>query len=159
MSRATIVTLKTLICVIFIGAVGIQAIYLPELAGQMAQTYAEVGYLRIPFLVLAIAVIACAEVVMVCIWKLLSMVAKQSIFTLTAFKYVNTIIAMLVVGTALLAGTHAYLMLVIRANPPAVALLLIGGTVGGAALALLVVVMRGLLQKASRLEHDLAEVV
>jgi hypothetical protein len=159
MSRATIVTLKTLICVLFVGAVFVQTFYVPVLAGQQAELYPEVGFLRLPLTVLAVAVIACAEVALFCIWTLLSMVSKESIFTRAAYKYVNAIIAAFAIGTALLAGLNVYLVFVIHANPPWMMLVLTGGTVGGAALALLMVVMRGLLRKASTLEYDLAEVV
>jgi len=42
---------------------------------------------------------------------------------------------------------------------PSITLLCVLGIVVGAGLSLLIVVLRGLLRKASRLEHDLSEVV
>ena len=159
MRRSTITTLRALIVLLLLGTLIVQAWIIPVLAGETASVYPEVSYLQVPFTVLAILVVLCFQLGLVCIWRLLSMVARDRIFSTGAFRYVDAIVVALLVATALLGGIDTYLTFVLHANPPLVALLLAGGVVGGAALALLMVVMRGLLQKALRLESDLSEVI
>ncbi len=125
--------------------------------------------LRVPFIVGTVLFVVCAQVVLVCVWVLLSMVASARIFSERAFRYVDIIIGA-VLGATVLIGlffvTLIWLDKVTFANmgyedevaPGIVLLVLVAGMIG-TGLTLLVVVMRGLLRKASQLEQDLAEVV
>ena len=159
MTQVTIAASKALIAFMLVGAVFVQAVILPVLAGQMAEIYPEVEYLRIPFTVVAVLVVVSAEVVLLCLWTLLSMVRKGSLFSRSAFTYVNLIIGALLVAAALSAGVIVVLLVVVQAGPPGVIYPLFAGVAGCAALALVVLVMRGLLKKASQQESFLAEVI
>ena len=82
----------------------------------------------------------------------------ERIFSPDAFRYVDVILAALITAGALI--TAAYVVIVAnRAVSLQLTLLAVLGIVVSAALALLVVVLRGLLRKALELEQDLAEVV
>lgn len=113
MTQVTIAASKAFIAFMLVGAVVVQAVILPVLAGQMAEIYPEVEYLRIPFTAAA----------------------------------------------ALSAGVIVVLLVVVQAGPPGVIYPLFAGVAGCAALALVVLVMRGLLKKASQQESFLAEVI
>lgn len=154
----TIAALRVLVVVLILGLVLTQTVILPLLAHESAQTFPEVAYLQVPFLVLAILGVACAQVVLWCIWKLLGMVRSDSIFTGRAFRYVDVIIWAAVAGGAILAGMQVVLGVVVGGGGPGVVLILVGGTLCCLALALLMLVMRGLLRKATTM-HDFIELV
>ena len=86
------------------------------------------------------------------------MVAKEHIFDRRAFRLVDVMIACAVAAAVLFAIAFAILTIA-NAMPPVVAIFLIMGFFGAAGIALLLVVMRGLLQKATALEHEMAAVV
>jgi hypothetical protein len=159
MSSWTIGASKALIVILLVGAVLAQTWFLPTLAIQTAGQYPEVDYLRIPFMTIGIAVVGCAEVILICVWRLLSMVREDRIFSASAFKFVYAMIAALLVATALLAGVFGILMFGAQVGGPGIVYPLFALVVALATVSLIVVVMLGLLKKASRQESYLAEVV
>ena len=158
MTSLTIAASKALIAVLLVGAVTIQTVIIPVLANEMAGVYPEVDNLQIPITVLAVLVVACIDVVLLCIWKLLSMVHEDSIFSRKSFRYVNMIVGALLTVAALLITILVVLMLVAQAGGPGVMLSLLAGIAGSTAVALVVMVMCGLLKKASQQESYRAEV-
>ena len=96
--------------------------------------------------------------VLVCVWRLLTLVRADSIFTPRAFVWVDVSLGAVVFATVLVVATLGFL-LTAPAGSPSIVLLCLLGIVVGAGLSLLLVVLRGLLRKASQLEHDLSEVV
>ena len=159
MTSLTIAASKALIAVLLVGAVTIQTIIIPVLANEMAMVHPEVDYLQIPITVLAVLVLAGFEVVLLCIWKLLSMVHEDSIFSGRSFRYVNIIVGALLTVAVLLIAILVVLMLLAQAGGPGVMLALLAGIAGSTAVALVVVVMRGLLKKATQQQSYLTEVV
>ena len=159
MGRTAIRALRVLLVVILVGSVGGQVVLFPVLAGQFAETYPELAWLRWPLLAVVVVVILVAQIVVVAIWALLAMVEQDSVFSARAFRWVDAIIAACVVDVGLVLGVNAFLLLKVHANPPGLMLLLLALTVGGAALACLMVVMKGLLRKASSLQAELSEVI
>jgi hypothetical protein len=159
MSSWTINASKTLVAGLLIGAVLAQTWFLPTLAIQTAGQYPEVDSLRIPFMLVGIAIVGCAEVILVCVWRLLSMVHHDRIFSVAAFKFVTAMIVALLVATVLLASVWVTLMFGVQLGGPGIVYPLFAGVVACATLALIVVVMLGLLKKASQQESYLAEVV
>ena len=159
MKRISIAASKALIAVLLVGAAIIQAFILPLLASDMARIYPEVDYLQMPITLLAVLVVAGVEVVLLCIWKLLSMVHKDSIFSPKSFRYVSIIVGALLTMAALLVVILVVLMLFAQAGSPGVMLALLAAISGSTAVALIMLVMRGLLKKASQQESYLAEVV
>lgn len=157
MRDLTITALRVLIVVLLLGLVLVQAWILPVLAHDSAQMYPEVAYLQIPFLVLSILAVACAQVVLWCIWKLLSMVRGDSIFSDRAFRYVDVVVWAAVAGGVVLLIVLVWLGAA-AGGPPGVTLALGCGILCCLALALLMLVMRGLLRKATTM-HEFIELV
>lgn len=150
--------LKALIVVLVALLLASQILVIPEVARITALRNPDVVQLEIPGIIGAVVFLALVEVTLVCVWFLLSLVQTDRIFRVEAFRYVDIILGALVAAGVLILA--AYLVILAnRAVSLSLSLLAILGVVVSAALALLVVVLRGLLRKALELEQDLSEVV
>jgi hypothetical protein len=150
--------LKALIVVLLALLLASQILVIPEVARITALRNPDVVQLEVPGIIGAVIFIALIEVTLVCVWFLLSLVQTDRIFRVEAFRYVDIILGALVAAGVLILAS--YLVIVAnRAVSLSLSLLAILGVVVSAALALLVVVLRGLLRKALELEQDLSEVV
>lgn len=150
--------LKALIVVLIALLLASQILVIPEVARITALRNPDVVQLEVPGIIGAIVFLALVEVTLVCVWFLLSLVQTDRIFRVEAFRYVDIILGALVAAGVLILA--AYLVILAnRAVSLSLSLLAILGVVVSAALALLVVVLRGLLRKALELEQDLSEVV
>ncbi|WP_328546669.1 DUF2975 domain-containing protein [Streptomyces platensis] len=113
----------------------------------------------------AITGIACVQVALVAMWMLLAMVERDAIFTPRAFRWVDVIIGTSVVATLLALGVAGHLALATIPSPgdgmEVIGALgaAIAGTGVGASFAMLVVIIRSLLGKATDLQTEIAEVV
>lgn len=158
MERAAIVGAKGVIVVALLLSLLGQAVIIPLLAAEAVRELPAAEGLRWPGIVGCWAIIVSVQVALVCMWRLLSMVARQRIFDRGAFRLVDVMIGC--ASAAALLFVAAFVTLTIaNAMPPVVALFLMMGCFGAAGIALLLVVMRGLLAKATDLEHEMATVV
>ncbi|MFI8595482.1 DUF2975 domain-containing protein [Microbacterium sp. NPDC078428] len=139
----TILALRAVIAVSLAGSLVVQVVIVPLL-------WADLGGVplgaRITLTVLAVAGVLTMQAFAVCVWQLLTMVRRGSVFSPAAFRYVDVIIGA-VVGAAVVVFALAALLAAGRAAPGVV------GIVGGfsivlAGMAMLVVVMRTLLTQA-----------
>lgn len=153
------VTLRILLVVVFLGSLVVQAVVLPLFAIEAARELPEVAYLKVPYLILTIGMVACVQVALVAVWALLGMARKRIIFNERALRWVDVIIGTGLLASLIALGMLIHLTFVINAGPPAVVLALFATTAVGLTVALLVVVLRGLLRQATALEGELAEVV
>ena len=155
--RATRI-LQVLIAVLFALLVASQILVIPEVARITAIRNPDVAQLEIPGIIGAIVFLGLVQVTLVCVWFLLSLVQDGRIFHVEAFRYVDVILAALIAAGVLILA--AYIVIVAnRAVSLSLTLLAVLGVVVSFALALLVVVLRGLLRKALELEQDMSEVV
>lgn len=102
----------------------------------------------------------CVQVVLVCVWRLVTLAAADLIFNRSAFAWVNVSLAAVLVATALVLVASLVVFSALGDDVPPV--LPIAGVVlalFGLGLALVIGVMRALLRQASQLERELAEVV
>ena len=150
--------LKTLIAVMIALLLVSQIVVIPEVARITALRNPDVAHLEIPGIIGAVLFLALVEVTLVCVWRLLSLVRTERIFSPDAFRFVDIILWALASAGVLIAASYA-VILASRAVSLSLTLLAVLGIVVSAALALLVVVLRGLLRKALELEQDLSEVV
>lgn len=150
--------LKTLIAVMLLLLLASQILVIPEVARVTAIRNPDVAQLEVPGIVGAVTFLALVQVTLVCVWRLLSLVRAERIFSADAFRYVDVILWALAAAGALIAVSYV-VIIASRAVSLSLTLLAILGIVVSAALALLVVVMRGLLRKALELEQDMSEVV
>jgi hypothetical protein len=158
-TRTAIVLSKVFIFLLALAGLLLQAVLLPLQASQSAQQFPEVAFLHIPILVLSILVVVCGHVVLGCVWFLLSLVRRDAIFSERAFRFVDIMIGALVVAGAAILAVLLTIGLSAHAGPPGVVFPGAGIALCCAALALVLVVMRGLLVKATEQERYLAEVV
>lgn len=111
----------------------------------------------VAYAALGVGAIACAEVVLVAIGKLLSMVRRDAIFDERAFRWVDVIAIAGLVAAVLVAA------LLVHAgeidDSPGLGGIGLGVAVVGVAFVLLMSVMRGLLRSATVLRRELDEVV
>ena len=158
MARITVAFLKTLLAILFAMLLFCQIAVVPQVAAQSAVRYGEIAYLQVPGIIVGVAFLLCVQIVLVCVWRMLSLVRRDSVFSERAFVDVDVSLAAVGFATVLVLVALIALSATGFATPSIVLLCLLGVVVG-AGLCLLIVVMRGLLRKASRLEHDLSEVV
>jgi len=154
MSRLVIRTLRALLVLIALGALGTQIVIILVIATHPESDLADRA---VAYTMLGIAAIACVEVGLVALWVLLSMVRRGAIFDERAFRWVDVITVAGIVTAVLVAALCAH----VGEIDDAPGLVLIGGgvAVGGAAFALLMIVMRGLLRSATGFRRELDEVV
>ncbi len=165
MSKWMILALRAVLIASIGGSLFVQTVMIPLIARDMNGADPEVLDLRVPFLTLIVLGIVTTQVVMVCVWRLLTMVRQGTVFSHAAFRFVDIIIGAIAAASGLM-----FLLGVILAPGEAVApgiVLLIGGTaVVIAGVALVVLVMRTLLAQAvardleaTHLQGELDEVI
>jgi hypothetical protein len=134
-----------------------QVMSLPGQFAHMAAENPERAYLQWPLTIFAILEVACVLVVIVSTWKLLTMVKRDQIFSTRAFVWVDAIMWAIAAGWTMLAVFSA--IVVLHADDPGVPLLLILMLAAGAAVGLVVVVLRALLRQAADLRSDMEAVI
>ena len=150
--------LRVVLVVLLLGTVLAQ-LYLPVVAFESGRRYPELAYLVVPYSAAGILAIACVQVALLVIWRLLSLVSGGVIFTRRALRWVDAITACGAVGTVLSTGPMIHLLFVVGVGGPGVVLGLAACLVGGLAFVLLMVVMRGLLESAIADRTELDEVI
>ncbi len=150
MARAAILASQVFIVVLLVGALAVQLAVLPALATEEARRFPEVAYLKVPITALAVLVIACGEVALLCVWKLLSMVRRDSLFSTGAYRYVNIVLAALVTLAVLLIVMLGILIAFAEAGGPGVMLALIAGIAGSVAASLVVAASAKAVRRATQ---------
>ncbi len=156
-TRRVVVPLRILLALAFAALLLAQVLFLPALSGAMAEDSPELAYLRWPTLVVAVLGLGCVQVVIVCTWKLLTLVRDDRIFSDASLVWVNAIVGAIGAAELLLLGAFVWSALTWEHPGLPVALLVV--LVAGAALGLLVVVMRALLRQATTLRTDMEAVI
>ena len=133
-------------------------VLVPVIASEAGTTFPEVAYLVVPYSVAAILFIGCGQVALLVVWRLLSMVGGEVIFTRRALRWVDVITACAAIATVLSAGVLIHLLVFVGVGGP-VLYYLAACIAGGLASALLMVVMRGLLESAIAYRTELDEVI
>lgn len=136
----------------------VQAVYLPLLSGEIARDLPAEAHMRWPILTLAILGLLCVQAVIVCTVRLLGFTRADRVFSLDALRWVNGIIGAFIGGSLVCLTTILYQNATV-AGPPIWSLLLVCGVFAGVGLALLMVVMRTLLVRATTLKNELDVVI
>jgi len=134
-----------------------QVMSLPGQFAYMAQEDPEHAYLRWPATAVTVFWVLCVQVVIVCTWKLLTLVTHDRIFSETAMTWVNGIAAAIGAAWVVLVGVLLYVGF--NAEDPGLPLLLFLLTTGVTVLGLLMMVMRALLRRATALRTDMEAVI
>jgi len=149
--------LRVFLVVLFAVLVLFQVLSLPGQFRYMAEQDPEMAYLRWPATAVTVFWVLCVQVVVVCTWKLLTLVLADRIFTDAALAWVDGIVWAVAAAWVVLVGV--LLFVGFNASDPGLPLLLFLLTVGVTVLALLMVVMRALLRRATTLRSDMEAVI
>ncbi|MDX3072845.1 DUF2975 domain-containing protein [Streptomyces sp. NPDC088354] len=147
MGKLTVITLRALLAALLAGSVLVQAVMVPLLAIDMRGLDADLVYLRVPFLTIVVLGFVAVQVVLVCVWRLVTMVRRGTVFSPAAFRYVHVVFGA-VVAAALLVFALAVLLAPGEAVPPGMVLLLCGAALAVMGVAHVVLVLRTLLAQA-----------
>lgn len=158
MSRSSVIVVRVVIALAFLAVVLLEVVAVPATAASAADTYPEFAYLQVPGIVGSIALLACVQVVLLCVWRLVDLVAAGRIFDERAVVWVDVIIAALWIATGLVI-VGAILLNVTGGTAPGLFYPIIIGVVFGTGAALVVGIMRRLLRQATDLRGELDEVV
>jgi hypothetical protein len=161
MGKLTVHALRAVLVLVLAGTVFVQAMMVLALA-----TKPDDGSLPLtPLRVITILGMVSVEVALVCIWRLVTMVRRGTVFSHAAFRYVD-----IVIGAIVAAALVWFAVTIINApgqrDDPGVTLIMGGIGVAILGVALIVLVLRMLLaqavardSEAARLRAELDEVI
>jgi hypothetical protein len=147
MGNMTILVLRIVLAMVLAGSLFVQAVMVPLLAADLDELDPDYAYLRTPLVVIAVLGIVTIQVVLVCVWRLLTMVRRGTVFSHAAFRYVDVVIGTVAAASLLTFGL-GFTLAPGEAVAPGIVLLIGGAGVLVAGIALIVLVLRMLLAKA-----------
>ncbi|MEV5338668.1 DUF2975 domain-containing protein [Streptomyces sp. NPDC052773] len=160
MGKLTVLALRAVLVGLLAGSVFVQAVMVPLLAADMG----DFGR-RTPVVVIVLLGLVTAQVVLVCVWRLVTMVRRGTVFSHGAFRYVHIVIGAMT-AAALLIFTLGVVLAPGEAVAPGIVLLIGGVGLAVLGVALIVLVLRMLLAQAvardveaARMRAELAEVI
>lgn len=160
----TLILRIALVIAIALGLFG-QIVVIPGVIADEAARFPPYERIVVPYTIVAILGVACVQVVLGAVWMLLGMLRRDVVFSPGAFLWVNVIIGSSLVATLLTAGVTVHLVVTDMPfeNGAMEAFGALGAafltTAVGAAFTMLVVLLRGLLRKATHLQTEMSEVV
>jgi Protein of unknown function (DUF2975) len=165
MGNLTVLALRIVLAMVLAGSLFVQAVMVPLLAIDLDGLDPDYAYLRTPLIVIFVLGIVAIQVTLVCVWRLLTMVRRGTVFSHAAFRYVDVVFG--AVGVAsLLTFSLGVLLAPGEAVAPGIVLLIGGLGVMVAGGALIVLVLRMLLAQAvardaeaDQLQSELDEVI
>ena len=123
----------------------------------------EAAHVLVPMLIVAELVMISFQVVIVCTWKLLTMVKKDRIFSEASLRWVDGIVWSFAIAWVLFGGLATYITAIIYFTPelrdPGTPMLLFGLVLVGGVVVMLMIVMRALLRQAAALQTDMDAVI
>ncbi|OKJ94606.1 ABC transporter [Streptomyces sp. CB03234] len=165
MGQLTVLALRAVLVALLAGSVFVQAVMVPLLAVDLEEAGGDLAHLRVPFVVITLLGLVTAQVVLVCVWRLVTMVRQGTVFSHAAFRYVHIVIGAFV-AAALLLFAFAVMLAPGEAVAPGIVLLICGAVVAVLGVALIVLVLRMLLAQAvardveaARMRAELDEVI
>lgn len=146
MGRLTVLALRAVLATAIAGSLFVQVVMVPLLWADLDDV--EIGRpARVSLVVIVVLGIATMQVVAVCVWRLLTMVRRGTVFSHGAFRYVDVVIGAVATAAVLTFGV-AVVLAPGEAVAPGVVLLVCMAALVVAGVALIVVVMRMLLAQA-----------
>ncbi|MDO5862691.1 MULTISPECIES: DUF2975 domain-containing protein [Paenarthrobacter] len=145
MGKLAVLALRLVIGVVLAGSLFVQVWMVPLLSADLEQAGAPEAA-RIAFLVIVVLGILCVQVVAVCVWRLLTMVRRGTVFSNGAFKFVD------IIFWAVSAAAGLVFSIAVLLAPgdvaPGVVLLICGAALMVGGVALVILVLRTLLAQA-----------
>jgi hypothetical protein len=164
-STVLIGVLRVVLGLALVASVLVEVVVVPALYRDLGGAGRDVAAVRVPMVVIVVLGVLVAQVCAVCIWRLLTMVRRGTVFSAAALRWVDAIIAAIGVASLLCLALGTVLAPGEEAAPGVVLLLgFVGLLVAG--VALVVWVQRTLLAQAVArdaeargLQHELDGVV
>ena len=163
MGKLTVLALRLVIALVLAGSLFVQVWMVPLFSADLVEAGAPDGP-RIALLAVVVLGIVCVQVTAVCVWKLLTMVRRGTVFSHGAFRFVDIIFGAIAAAAALMFGIAV--ILAPGDIAPGIILLICGASVMIAGVALIVLVLRALLAQAvardteaRKLRSELDEVI
>ena len=147
MGQLTVLALRIVLAIALAGSLLVQALLVPLLWADLEGVEELSAGARTSIVVIVILGIATMQVAAVCVWRLLTMVRRGTVFSHAAFRYVDIVIGAVATASALAFGL-AVALAPGEAVAPGVVLLVCGVSVVVAGIALIVLVLRMLLAQA-----------
>jgi hypothetical protein len=156
MGRVTVLALRVVIAIALVGSLVVQCVLVPLAWIDMDGARADV---RVPFVVLVVLGIATMQVTGVCVWRLLTMVRRGTVFSPSAFRYVDVVVGAIAAASVLTFGVAVVAGHSNRTSPgdevaPGLVALVCGAALVVAGVALVVLVLRLLLAQAVALDSE-----
>lgn len=154
MSRVTEGVLKAVIALSVAGSLTVQVVLVPLIWRDLT---GEGVLLQWTVALLAVLFVVALQMVAVCVWRLLTLVRRDAVFSERAFRYVNTVIGAMVGASGVVC---AFAVLLARGETaPGMVGLVCGAALVLAGVALVVVVMKALLRQAVGMRSELEQVI
>ena len=150
MGNPAVLALRTVLAMGLVGSLFVQVVMVPLLAIDLEEAPAGV---RVPVVVIMLLGIVTIQVTMVCVWRLLTMVRRGTVFSHAAFRYVDVVIGAAAVASLLTFGL-GFILAPGEAVAPGIVLLIGGAAVLIGGVALIVLVLRMLLAQAVALDAE-----
>lgn len=164
MGRLTVLALRIVLAMVLAGLLWIQVMLAPLLDIDLKEAGADFATVRLPIMIIVVLGALCAEVTVVCVWRLLTMVRRGTVFSHAAFRYVDVVLGAFAAASLLALGLG--FVLAPTGVPPGIVLLVCVAAVMIAGIALIVLVLRMLLAQAvardaeaHHLQSELDEVI
>lgn len=145
MGKLTIFALRIVLAMVLAGSLFVQTWIVPLLAVDLEEAGAPTG-LRTALVILVLLGIVTVQVSLVCVWRLLTMVRRGTVFSHGAFRYVDIIFGAVAAASVLMFGLAV--ALAPGGIAPGIVLLICGASLLIAGMALIILVLRTLLAKA-----------
>ncbi|MEU6988664.1 DUF2975 domain-containing protein [Streptomyces sp. NPDC046324] len=163
MGRLTVLALRAVLAMVLAGTVFVQALMVWAL---VSGNDPEDGSLPLtPLRLITVLGLVSAQVVMVCVWRLVTMARRGTVFSHTAFRYVDVVIGA-IVAAALVWFAVTALNAPGQRDDPGVTVIMGGVGLAILGVALIVLVLRTLLAQAvardveaTRMRAELDEVI
>lgn len=156
MARWAVLALRMVIAIALAGSLVVQFLLVPLLWIDLDDARADV---RLPLVGIFVLGVVALQVIAVCVWRLLTLVGRGTVFSHSAFRFVDTVIGALVAGAVLVFGVAVVAAHDNRTTPgdevaPGLVLLICGAALVAAGVALVVLVLRVLLKQAVALDSE-----
>ena len=154
--RRVVVPLRAALVLLFALLVVLQTLSFPGQFAHMAREHPDQADLRWPLTAFVAVELLCVQVILVCTWRLLTMVRDDEIFTEPALRWVDGIVGAFAAAWVLAAAVSLW---AVWGGDPGNALALFVVLLIAAAFGLVVVVLRELLRQATTLRTEMEAVI
>lgn len=156
MSNWIVRALRVVIAIALVGSVVVQVVMVALLWLDTDEAPTGIG---VSLVVIGVLGVATLQIIAICIWRLLTMVGRGTVFSHEAFRYVDIVICALVTASILTFGIAVVGRFANHAAPedvvaPGVVALISGFALVVAGVSLVVYVMRTLLAQAVKLDSE-----